>query len=1191
MHNCPPKESLERFLAQALNDDDSCVVEEHLADCSICQARMHELTDEPLEGKWRKRQTGTSESLSPADSEVVQGLSERIQSALADGSATLNQHGKHASERGEQTHPELPGYEILNVLAHGGMSVVYLARQFRPSRQVAIKFISKGVSEHGKPTDRLFAEADALARLHHPNFVEIFEVGEYGGQPFLVLEFLAGGTLEDSVRGAPLPFERVASLIGTLAEAMEAAHRAGLVHRDLKPSNILLTTDGIPKIGDFGLVKDKQSENGLTTAGTVMGTPSYMAPEQAGGHGAEISAATDVYALGAVLYALLTGRPPFKGANQMETVLQVLHNEPPPPSMLRPQLPRDLQTITLHCLEKDPKRRYGSAALLAADLRHYLKGEPIAARPLGAFGRTIKWIRRRPAIAALLAVVVLGGTLSLALVTWLWERAEARATTEATARALADESQKSEKSARLDIERLSAGLALDQAQSLCNDGDVAVGLTSFIRALDFADRAGDADLERTVRGNLAAWRHHFVGRPTILHHPSWVLGATFSPDEKVLLTACLDNSVRLWDVATGTLLGEPLKHDSPLVEAEFSPNGRQILTASRSPAGQPGSVRLWDAETHKLLVALPHPGLVNSAKFSSDGATFLTACTKQAQVWKRDCTPLGPPLRHGPADVLTAVYSNDARTIATGGSDGNVQLWSAADGKSIGAPMHHEKGVEEILFHPSGRVLATRCEKEHSVRLWDVTTCQPIGEPLKHNGPVKAMQFSKDGRRFATASAIMAYDPLGRPTAVAGGEARLWQATTGKLLRMPIQHPMPVWSLAFNTSGERLLTGCEDGIGRIFDCNTGEPISNALRSSGTMKDVVFSRNGLLAATASAGASARLWDLEKLQDMGATVLDDRAVRIVGFSPNSQILAAGCENGMVLLWNRQQRKLEPFSGRHDSQVRALAWSSNGMSILTGGDDKLVKLWEYPSGKLLRNIPQGAEVFAAAALPDQQGYLTGEHGGSLLQWDKLGLLVGSPLDTKKLTVTGLAVTPDGHGVWLATPRVELKCVQLRTGRILQTIEQKDQPYVLALSPDGKTLLTGQRYKPAAQLWDVTTARPKGPPLLMNGEGVVAASFAPDGQTVLVCSSEGGRLWDVKTGKPVGPLLPEPKCQSGAISPDGHTVVTAGKYGARFWPTFPPLTGPLENLRREMEALTGFELDREGTIRELEPGSVKGR
>ena len=398
---------------------------------------------------------------------------------------------------------------------------------------------------------------------------------------------------------------------------------------------------------------------------------------------------------------------------------------------------------------------------------------------------------------------------------------------------------------------------------------------------------------------------------------------------------------------------------------------------------------------------------------------------------------------------------------------------------------------------------------------------------------------------------------------------------------------MPVWSLAFSTSGNRLLTGCEDGIGRIFDCNTGEPICNNLRASGTVMDVAFTRNGHLAVTASAGSSARLWDLADLQEIGSTILDNQAVKCVAFSPDSQVLALGCEDGVIHFWKRSQQKLEDLTLNHKSPIRTLTWSKDGSTLLTGGDDKTAKLWEYPTGNLLATIPHAGQIYAA--VPLQQGFLTGQHKGGVLQLDKSGFPVGNVLETKKTSVTSLAATLDGSSVWVGTPREEVWCTQLGTGDILRTFDHKGDATHVSLSPDGATLLVGQLFKPEVEFWDVSTGRPKGPPLLVNGRGILAACFRPDGQTVLVCNGEGGRLWDIKTGKPIGPILPEPKCLAGASSPDGKTVVTAGKYGARFWPTFSPLTGPVDSVRRDMEALTGLQLNRDGTIREPEAESAK--
>jgi serine/threonine protein kinase len=304
----------------------------------------------------------------------------------------------------------VPGYEILAVLGRGGMGVVYKARQIALDRMVALKMIL--YADHAAAADhaRFKIEAEAVARLQHPNIVQVFEVGEADGLPYFSLEFCAGGSLDGKLNGAPLPSLEAARLMETLARAIEAAHRAHVIHRDLKPANVLLTAEGEPKISDFGLAK-KLDVQGQTQSGAVMGTPSYMAPEQAGGQ-KDVGPAADVYALGAILYELLTGRPPFRAATALDTIMQVVSEEPVPPRRLQSKVPRDLETICLKCLQKQPMRRYASAATLADDLRRFRAGEPIQARPVSIFERVWSWTWRHPTAAAL---AVVSGLAALAL--------------------------------------------------------------------------------------------------------------------------------------------------------------------------------------------------------------------------------------------------------------------------------------------------------------------------------------------------------------------------------------------------------------------------------------------------------------------------------------------------------------------------------------------------------------------------------------------------------------------------------------------------------------------------------------------------------------------------------------------------------------------------------------------------------
>ncbi len=303
--------------------------------------------------------------------------------------------------------PEIPGYELLGELGRGGMGVVYKARQRGLNRIVALKMILHAGHAGPEERRRFRAEAEAIARLKHPHIVQIHEIGEHNGLPYFSLEFCSEGSLADKLDGTPLLPEKIAPLVEQLARAIHIAHQAGVVHRDLKPANVLLTEDGLPRISDFGLAKKLDDDQGHTASGAVMGTPSYMAPEQALGQVRKIGPATDVYALGAILYELLTGRPPFKGATSADTLLQAASDEPVPPRRLQPRVPRDLETICLKCLQKQAARRYDRASALADDLAKFQSGEPICAGPVGSFERLLRWARRSPRVAGLSATVVL----------------------------------------------------------------------------------------------------------------------------------------------------------------------------------------------------------------------------------------------------------------------------------------------------------------------------------------------------------------------------------------------------------------------------------------------------------------------------------------------------------------------------------------------------------------------------------------------------------------------------------------------------------------------------------------------------------------------------------------------------------------------------------------------------------------
>jgi WD40 repeat protein len=1136
--------------------------------------------------------------------------------------------------------PIVPGYEVLEELGRGGMGVVYKARQLGLNRVVALKLIRGGFAADAEALARFKTEAEAVARLQHPNIVQVYEVGEHQGRPYCAFEYAEGGSLDAKAGGVPQPADEAARTVQALAAAVHAAHERGVVHRDLKPANVLLGGDGTPKVGDFGLAKLLVGQTaGQTQSGAILGTPSYMAPEQAAGRIKEVGPLTDVYALGAILYELLTGRPPFRGETPMDTMVLVMSGEPVPPSRLNRKVPRDLETVCLKCLERDPARRYGGARELADDLGRYLAREPIVARPLGVVGRWWRWCRRKPGLAAALGlalfalVAALGLAVSLAVVQTKAVaelRIEQKKTEEEKEKTEA-EKQKAEK-ALYDQRLQSAGLALEQGLMLCERGDEDRGLLWLARALELAP-AAEADLRHAILANLGAWRHRLptlkailphgdqiaaadvsadgrfaltaggdnkarlwdlttglpVGAP--LTHAGWLYVARFSLDGRVVVTGCGDNTARFWSAATGEPLGPPLKHDDYPTAAVFLPDGRALV------ADMAGVVRRWDPTTGKQIgPELRHGRGIWAAELSPDGRTYATLADHSAVLWEAATGRELFILKH-PGELRALAFSADGKTLVTGGSDKFARLWEVSSGKAVGQPLPHPHTVWSAAFSPDGTTVLTGCDDGRG-RLWDVATGLPRGQPLGHQGAIKQVAFSGDGRTAVTASG--------------DGTARLWDAVSGRPRAAPLRHQGHIDALAAGPKGRTWLTGSGDGTARLWDGAVGSLERHTFSGPVKVCALAYSPDGKRAAVSFFHNSPlpQVYDVDTGRGVGLSV--PHRVWALAFSRDGKSVAAGCNNGVACVYDAETGALSKMPGKplpHRGSVNALAFSPDGTMLLTGSavyDDKgnppvqgEARLWDLRTGELVGPpIPFPEDVEGQPPLafsPDGRRFAVGDMQGTVYLLDVAQVASGAaakggltPL-TPRHTAAAYAVafSRDGKRLLTASHDHKARLWNAETGQPIGEEMNHQAPVDGAVfSADGRLILTGSREQ-AASLWDGLTGRPVGS-LPDDHGGIYSVAFGPDGR-LAVTGAEGGavRLWDVRARKPVGPPLWHSQGVFRlAFAPDGRTVLSGDGDGvARLWSVPLPLADEPERIRVWLEATTGLELDREaGAVRALD-------
>jgi WD40 repeat protein len=954
---------------------------------------------------------------------------------------------------------EVPGYEILGILGRGGMGVVHKARQIRLKRIVALKMIRAGDQAGEAELARFRVEAEAIARLQHPNIVQIYEVGEHRGQPFCVLEFVSGGTLAAQLAGTPQSPREAATLLKTLALATDAAHKQGIVHRDLKPANVLLAEDGSPKITDFGLAKRLDHDSIQTRTGVVMGTPAYMAPEQAGGQ-KEVGPLADVYALGAILYEMLTGVPPFKGATALDTLEQVRTRDPVSVRLLQPKVPRDLETICLKCLLKDSRKRYGSAEALAQDLDRWLSGKAILARRSRLWERAYRLVRRNPLVSALATVAVVALLGGVSGIVWQLQKTQA---------------------------------ALDGAESNLYAQRIALAVGEIQAGnTDRAEMLLDLCPER-----LRHWEWHYLKRRChaqwlqLVGHTDLVRCAAYNRDGTRLASCGNDGTVRIWDTATGRE-SLTLQHGGWVRVVVFHDDGLHVVSANED-----GIVKVWDAGEGKELRRFAYGRAY--MMLSPNGRLVALLQGEGLKIHDLETGRLVSSISGKINHDATVAFSRDGRYVSTV-LDDSLRIWNAQSGQEFqvlwGAA---STATNSLTFSPDSHYLFVGSLRERypALDVWDVKNCQRVPESLSTPMTVKVVALSADGRSIATGG----YE----------GVVKVRDTKTGRDLRAMRTFDDAVVSLAFQPDGQGLAAAVGRDVWlRSWGGEKNQGPTTPQRHLGGATSVAFSPDGSLLASCGEDDRVQLLDLHT----GQTILNlnTQAVghTIVAFSPDGSHLLAVGRDGVVYTWDAISGKPGPALRVQDSKLTEAAFSSDSSRIATAGSDRTVRVWDAATGReVLTCRGHDAGVWCIRYSPDGHRLASAGSDGTVRLWDAVTGQEVSTLRGHASHVQRVAFHPAGKLLASAGTDETVRLWDVQTGREVAKLQGHTGPVRgLSFSPDGQRLASASE-DGTGRLWDVNTGQEA---LSLPDPGKVRwVTFSPDGQRLATASSDGAvKIWD---------------------------------------------------------------------------------